>query len=986
MTPPTAELRAHFAARGTALDVGSDRPFGLAGDETWLVAQGFVDVFMVDVGVDGLSGPRQHIARVVADGALFGFGQPPEIGARLIAVGAADTRLLRLPIAAFAGADSPHPALEHELVILAEQWAIAASVTVPIGAAPRNATNIPTLGSVPLLVGAVARTSAEIVWLRAEGTAYLAGRETLPVPSDVAIPVGRALWIRAGDSCTVHASDRATIGDQLWASLRRLQAMVLAAAVENEARALRAVRDRRQLQAEENQAALGGALYGLAAAMHFNGSAVVERRARPRQEGAYNALLGSMRTVGDVVGVTITPPPNFAWVGREEPVDAIARSSRFRTRHVVLDAGWWRRDAGPLLGFLRGEGESRETVALLPAPAGGYRMHRKDQAPAIVTAANAPALLSSATAMYRPFPPTTLPLAQVLRFALHGCWRDIITVGILGAVGGALGMVVPFSIGILFDSVIPSADRSQLVQLTAILLVVALAAMTFELVRTIALLRVEGRMQVTVQAALWDRLLTLPTGFFRTYAAGDLAVRAMSIDGIRQLLTGTVTTALVSGIFSVFNFVMMFVYSPPLAWRGVLLIASLLLVTLTAGWLQLRAQRQVSTLRARTSGLVLQLLTSISKLRVAGAEVRAFAIWARLFGEQRRQQFISRFIRNGYATISSAFPVVAMLVVFSVATTIMQTNAADAARGAPPVDPLRTGEFLAFMAAFTACLGGTLATGASLISATGIVPLYEQARPIFTSLPEVGEMKRDPGVLEGDIEAQHLRFRYLPDAPLVLDNLSFRIRPGECIALVGPSGSGKTSIVRALLGFEALESGSIYLDGQDMSGLDVQAVRRQIGVVLQQSRLNSGDIYGNIVGSSLATERDAWEAAEMAGLAADIREMPMGMNTIISEGGGTLSGGQRQRLMIARAFVRRPKIVIFDEATSALDNHAQAIVSESLATLRATRIIVAHRLSTVMGADRILVVMGGQIVESGSYAELLGANGAFAELARRQLA
>ncbi|MEO5815225.1 MAG: NHLP bacteriocin export ABC transporter permease/ATPase subunit [Gemmatimonadaceae bacterium] len=989
---------------GTPADVGSDRPFAVAGDMLWLVESGFVDVFMVTTSDDGQTGPREHIARVLRDGVLVGFGAPPPAGASLLAVGAADTRLWSLGIADLRDAIArddvrvnvvpsegnellfPTDCLRHDVMLLAEGWAASICAGITSDAAPRkNVAELPIEGTLTLTNGTSARPATDIIWVEAEGTANLAGRVALPLADGVLHPISRELWVKAAGTVQIRSVRRESIGDALWPSLANLQVTALAAARENASRAVDAVERRRSRQAEENASALGGALRTLAGAMRLGGTDRRPQRTRARDDGAYDALLTAMRRVGDVVGVTITPPENLAWVGVEEPVDAVARSSRFRTRRVILTKSWWKRDAGPLLGFLDGT-SSREAVALLPRPGGGYDMHRKSQPPVRVTAATAALLIPSATAIYRPFPATALTLSDVLRFALHGCWRDIITVGVLGAVGGALAMVIPFSIGLLFDTVIPSADRGQLLQLAAVLIVVAMASMIFELVRTIALLRVEGRMQVTVQAALWDRLLELPTSFFRTYAAGDLAVRAMSIDGIRALLTGTVTTALVAGIFSVFNFAMMFVYSSALAWRGVALILTLLLVTLVAGWLQLSTQRHVSLLRGKTSGLVLQLLSSIAKLRVAGAEVRAFAIWARHFGEQRRQQFKSRFVRNAYGTLNIALPTFALMVIFGAATAMMQADAAAAARGAPVSAPLRTGEFLAFLAAFSACLAGTLATGASLLTAAGIVPLYEQARPIFTTAPEVGEAKRDPGVLEGDIEAQHLSFRYLPGSPLVLNDLSFRIRPGECVALVGPSGSGKSSIIRALLGFEALETGSIYLDGHDMSGLDMRAVRRQIGVVLQQSRLNAGDIYANIVGSSLATEEDAWAAAEMAGLAADIREMPMGMNTVISEGGGTLSGGQRQRLMIARAFVRRPKIVLFDEATSALDNHAQAIVSESLAKLRATRIIVAHRLSTVMGADRILVVIGGQIVEHGSYSELMRQDGAFAELARRQLA
>jgi ATP-binding cassette subfamily C protein len=266
------------------------------------------------------------------------------------------------------------------------------------------------------------------------------------------------------------------------------------------------------------------------------------------------------------------------------------------------------------------------------------------------------------------------------------------------------------------------------------------------------------------------------------------------------------------------------------------------------------------------------------------------------------------------------------------------------------------------------------------------VPTYERAKPILETLPEVDEMKADPGELTGELEVSHVSFRYREDGPIVLKDVSVQVKPGEFVALVGPSGSGKSTLFRLLLGFEKLEAGAVYYNGRDLVGLDIREVRRQIGVVLQNGKLMAGDIFTNIIGSSLLTLEDARQAARMAGLEDDLKAMPMGLHTVISEGGGTLSGGQRQRLLIARALVHRPRILFFDEATSALDNRTQAIVSESLDNLQATRIVIAHRLSTIMNADRIYVLQDGRVVQQGTYDELIQAEGVFADLAKRQMA
>jgi ATP-binding cassette subfamily C protein len=333
-------------------------------------------------------------------------------------------------------------------------------------------------------------------------------------------------------------------------------------------------------------------------------------------------------------------------------------------------------------------------------------------------------------------------------------------------------------------------------------------------------------------------------------------------------------------------------------------------------------------------------------------------------------------VGNRLEVFNAAFPILATAGIFYYTAELMKD---------PKITPLTTGDFLAFNAAFGQFLTAMLQLSSSIVGVLNIVPLYERAKPIFQTLPEVDQGKSDPGELKGNIELNHIAFRYRPDAPLVLRDLSLSIKAGQFVAFVGSSGCGKSTLFRLLLGFERPESGAIYYDGQDLAGLDIGSVRRQMGVVLQNGRLLSGDIFTNIIGSAPLTLDDAWQAAEMAGLAEDIKGMPMGMHTVISEGGGGLSGGQRQRLLIARAIVGRPRLLLFDEATSALDNQTQAIVGQSLEKLQATRIVIAHRLSTILNADKIFVFDKGVVVQSGNYEELMAQEGLFAELAKRQI-
>ncbi len=507
--------------------------------------------------------------------------------------------------------------------------------------------------------------------------------------------------------------------------------------------------------------------------------------------------------------------------------------------------------------------------------------------------------------------------------------------------------------------------------LGAVLLVSALAVALFQIVRSIALLRLEGRMDSAIQAAVWDRLLSLSPNVIRQYSAGDLAERALGITRIKQVFSGAVALALLGGVFSWFNAAVMFYYDAQLAWITIGFVLLAALITIGLGSRLLNYQREVDRKQGEIAGLIAQLIGGIAKLRVAGAESRAYFLWANAFSQQKQLAFRAHMTLNYFNVIITTIPILASMAIYAVMDT--RTN-------------LSTGMFLAFYTAFALFMRAGLQLVAALISAISIVPIYERLRPILSTLPEIDEQRVHPGELTGAIEVSHVSFRYLDDGPLTLDNITFSVRSGEFVALVGPSGSGKSTLLRHLLGFETPDSGVIYYDGNSLQEVDLRAVRRQIGVVLQHSQVMTGSILDNIIGANNLSVDDAWAAARQAGIADEIERMPMGMQTNISEGGATFSGGQRQRLLIARALVTQPRIIFFDEATSTLDDQAQALVTSSLNQIDATRIVIAHRLSTVIGADRIIVLDRGRIVETGTYDELMAIKGGlFADLAQRQL-
>jgi NHLM bacteriocin system ABC transporter ATP-binding protein len=432
-------------------------------------------------------------------------------------------------------------------------------------------------------------------------------------------------------------------------------------------------------------------------------------------------------------------------------------------------------------------------------------------------------------------------------------------------------------------------------------------------------------------------------------------------------------SSLLSALVSAAAWILLFVYSPLLALVATAVALVNAAFTGASAALSLQYARAHQEAKGRLSGLALQLLTGVAKLRVSGSEARAFARWAREFRSQREMAFrVGRFgtrvrVFNSVLSIASTMA-------------IYWAYAALADGGAG----ITTGRFLAFSAAFGSFMAASMSVTATAIELFALVPTWERARPILDETPEADPARPDPGELTGRIEVSHLDFRYRADGPLILNDVSLHAEPGEFVALVGPSGAGKSTLLRILLAFDLPDTSSVYYDGHDLATIDVTAVRRQIGVVLQSSRLTAGDIYTNIVGASALPVEAAWEAARMAGLEDDLREMPMGLHTVVSEGGGALSGGQRQRLLIARALVHRPRVLFFDEATSALGNRTQRIVSESIASLHATRVVIAHRLSTIQNADRIYVMDGGRVVQVGTFQELMSRPGLFADLAARQ--
>ncbi|MEU9356400.1 NHLP bacteriocin export ABC transporter permease/ATPase subunit [Streptomyces griseoloalbus] len=700
-------------------------------------------------------------------------------------------------------------------------------------------------------------------------------------------------------------------------------------------------------------------------------ASIGKRSGRSTTAADADATYAACELVARAAGIPLAAPAQSGTGGdRLDPVEQVALASRVRTRVVRLSDRWWRDDVGPLVGH---RALSGAPVALLWRRGGYVAVHPSTGRETPVEKTNAEEFEPRAVMFYRPLPERRLSPLRLLRFCMTGTRGDLTGLLLSGLVTVAIGALVPLATGKVLGEFVPKAQTELIVQVCLAVILSSVVAAAFMLLQNLTLLRLEGRVEATLQPAVWDRLLRLPTRFFTERSTGELASAAMGISAIRRLLAGVGPTVAQSVTVGAMNLGLLLWFSVPMALAAIGMLVVIAGVFLGLGLWQVRWQRRLVVLTNKLNNQAFQTLRGLPKLRVAAAENYAYAAWASEFARSRELQQKAGRIKNLTAVLGAVYLPLCTLAMFMLL--------AGPARGS-----MTAAEFLTFNTSVTMVLTSVTQLTGAFVSGVAALPLFEQIKPVLDATPEVRTASTRPGPLSGAIEARRLSFRYSDDGPLVLDDVSFEARPGEFVAVVGPSGCGKSTLLRLLIGFDKPASGSVLYDGQDLAALDQSAVRRQCGVVLQHAQPFTGSILDVICGSEPYTPEEAMAAAEMAGLAEDIKRMPMGLHTLVS-GSGAVSGGQRQRLMIAQALIRRPRILFFDEATSALDNETQRTVIESTKALEATRIVIAHRLSTVLDADRVVVMEGGKVVQQGPPAQLLAdTTGRLHELVRRQMA
>jgi len=658
-------------------------------------------------------------------------------------------------------------------------------------------------------------------------------------------------------------------------------------------------------------------------------------------------------------------PPNVT--DPEEQLEYALRPHGIMHRMVALTKGWHKDAFGPMIAYRASDGAP---VPMFPKPYRGYWFRDETGRKTTVNAGNEGNFASEARCFYRPLPLGKMSVRDLFVY-MRQC-LNAADVGLLLSISlivTLIGMLLPPIVKILTGYVANTGSYAVLWSTAAFLLCTALAQQLMAASREICVNRIRTKTSISVVSAFMMRILSLPATFFRDFSAGELANRSMAADSLVQLITANVISLGTTAVFSLLYVVQIGTFTPSLMWPAILVIAATIVVMLATSLLQMRVTHQQMEYAAKENGKSFALIYGVQKIKLAGAEKRAFAQWARSYTKSAELQYNPPLFLKISDAVGTAVSMTGAIVLYYLA----------ASSGVTPSD------YIAFFAAY-GMLMGAFASLAGVVQATAqIKPILNMLKPILEAEPEVAENKEILTELSGRIEISGVRFRYDDKMPYVIDGLDLTIRPGEYVAIVGKSGCGKSTLVRLLLGFETPEKGAIYYDNKNLSSIDLRSLRRRIGAVTQDGSLFQENIFSNITISAPGlTEEDAWEAAEVARIADDIRAMPMGMQTMISEGSGGISGGQKQRLMIARAVAPKPRVLIFDEATSALDNRTQKQVSEALDALNCTRIVIAHRLSTIKNCDRILYLEDGHIVEDGTYDELIEAGGPFAELVERQ--
>ena len=957
------------ASQGDVVAGGANHPIELTDAQTtWFVERGALDVFVIERRGERIASTFKHMMRAEPGRLVFGIG-PGEDGALLlVAKGTAGARLRRLPLSILSDT-----ALRDTLAERVDAWVagLSAAVVRDVTLPPPSEQRLAAGARLDVEADGVVSAHGGVVWVDPPrgGAVFLDVEDA----DGRLVPLTPVSWLRPrrrGQLRGAATRDLAREG-RLLEGLAHFHRLALNAEQVN--RRLLAIDEanlqaaRTTLRRESEQRA------------RRRLSRVLQDSATPGDDGGSggeaktDGLRAALERLGKHEGIVFrSPSPGRRSAGGGSALPDVLHASGVRGRQVRLSSEdrWWLGDSGGMLGFLR---DGRRPVALLPGAAGRYVL--VDPAaprPVRLNAARARSLCEDAWCFYRPLPHDAQAGGrELLRVTGPRLAADLLRFAAAGFLSGGLMLAPAIIVGILADQVLPGGAERTLAQLTALLGGLAVAGAALHVLRGMSVMRLKGRAAARIGAAIQDRLLRLPTRFFEAFTSGDLAARALTFQTLRDQVSGIVANACLSVFFLLPTFGLLFLYDDAIGWMSLAMGVASLAVTAVLGLLQIGPHRRVFASSRRLTGRLLEFIEGIAKLRTTGAEGSAFADWAHVYREQKQAELKVGAINDHLVAFSTAAPALVGAVLCGVALG----------------RDLSVGDFLAVYAASMVFYSAVLRFGDSFSVVATILPGVEQVGPLLAAAPADDVGHEEPPPLTGDVRFDHVSFRYDERGPVILDDVSLHVQPGQFIAIVGGSGAGKSTLLRLALGLAAPSSGAVYYDGRDLARLNKSAVRRQVGMVVQDAALGPGRLLDNIIGvSTTCAVDDAWRAARLAAVDGDIAAMPMGMYTGVVEGGGTFSGGQAQRIKVAAALARRPRVLFLDEATNWLDAKTQNQVMEGIASVAATRIVVAHRLSTIRKADRIYVLAGGRVVQQGRFEELVDVEGVFRNLIRRQMA
>ncbi len=971
-------LKELFERNGKLIKTGYNKPFYINNpDKGWYIKSGRTDIFSLKIKNGEQEGVRKYLFSAEDSDCIFGIDfslKNNSVG--IIAVCSPETEIFEFDYCIIQKALSNEKLIFlNELMFIFEKWIFNLSNSIAPHKTPKNYFEIEPNQKYEIEENKIIKPRKKIVWIKIEsGNCILAYPEITLALSKKFLPLTNQIALETFDkvSLSTYSSEKIIFNFDLRDALKDYYRILLNFEKLN----LIEVKEQDEILLKkrivQNKNLFNASLKQLAAGFYS------DEQTDFSEPQSNDNITTVMKLIGKKIGIEIKDKQlkKNTLKTNDKLIREIAEDSGLKVRRITLKKNWHKNDSGVILGFLE---ESQTPIAILPISADKYEyINPAGGEHKIINSTSVHNICETAYTFYKTFDERKIGIKDILKFGFSDSKNDIAKLLIIGIISALVPLFFPVAIGWIIDSIIPGAAKMRLLHIILGFTACAFSIALFEITRGYYVLKIQNKADVNIQHAVWERLISLPANFFRKFSIGDLSSRALGINTIKNIMANVGVNTIISSIFSSLNLILLFYYDSRLALYALILIFFGLIVITALSFIILKYQRNIEKVSGSLNGITLQFIAGISKIRIASAEMRIFSIWSTLFSRQQNLKMKSRAWSNVYFVFLTVFSLFCNIALFMAIGIIMM-------RADKNTQVMPTGDFIAFFTAFTLFMNSSMQLSQLLILLLQIVPLYERLKPILQEMPEKLFRKNDPGELFGNIEITNLSFRYTDDGPLVLKNINIKINAGEFIAFVGHSGSGKSTLLRLLLGFEKPDSGIICFDSQDIAELDIVKLRNQIGVALQNGRIMAGNIFENISGGGIYTLDNAWTAARLAGLEEDIKNLPMGMHTFISEGGGSFSGGQRQRLLIARALIKKPRIVFFDEATSALDNITQSIVTESLQKLDATRIIIAHRLSTIIQADKIFVFDNGEIAEFGNYNELMNINGLFSKFVKRQL-